>query len=105
MPNTTPERSVLVLPTDLFFRAILEGLVKHAGCYLVREGDAALAVVELGGPAALKRVRELVAAGTTVVAFGSHVRAEELRAARDAGAQAVPNSKIEDVLRAALEPE
>lgn len=105
MPNPSPERSVLVLTTDLFFRAKLEGLVKQAGCYPVREGDAALAVVELGGPAALERVRELVAAGTTVVAFGSHVRAGDLRAARDVGAQAVPNSKVEDAVRAALEPE
>lgn len=105
MPNPSPERSVLVLTSDLFFRAKLEGLVKQAGCYPIREGDAALAVIELGGPAALERVRELVATGTTVVAFGSHIRADDLRVARDAGAQAVPNSKIEDVLRAALEPE
>lgn len=105
MPNPSPERSVLVLTTDLFFRAKVEGLVKQAGCYPVREGDAALAVVELGGPAALERVRELVATGTTVVAFGSHIRADDLRVARDAGAQAVPNSQVEDVLRAALELE
>jgi len=105
MPNPSLEQSVLVLTTDLFFRAKLEGLVQQAGCFPVREGDAALAVVELGAPAALERVRELVAAGTTVVAFGSHVRAEDLRAARDAGARAVPNSQVEDALRAALEPE
>jgi hypothetical protein len=93
------------LTKDLFFRAKLEGLVKQAGCKPVREGDAALALVELGDPTALQRVREMVAAGVTVVAFGSHVRAEELRVAREAGAQAVPNSQVEDAVRAALEPE
>ena len=105
MPKPSRERSVLVLTTDLFFRAKLEGLVKQAGCYPVREGDVVLAVIELGGPAALERVRELVAAGTTVVAFGSHVRVGDLRVARDVGAQAVPNSQVEDALRAALESE
>jgi len=37
-----------------------------------------------------------------VLAFGSHVDAAALRAARDLGARAVPNSEIENALRALL---
>jgi len=37
-----------------------------------------------------------------VLAFGSHVRAEALRAAREAGATAVPNSQVEARLRELL---
>jgi hypothetical protein len=37
-----------------------------------------------------------------VLAFGSHVDAAALRAARDAGAHAVPNSQLETELRALL---
>jgi hypothetical protein len=46
------------------------------------------------------RVRGLVGRGVPVVAFGSHVKAEDLRAARGWGATAVPNSEVERVLRA-----
>ena len=40
--------------------------------------------------------------GVDVLAFGPHVRAELLRAAREAGATAVPNSQVEDALRQAI---
>jgi len=40
--------------------------------------------------------------GLEVLAFGSHVDAASLRAARDLGAHAVPNSQVESSLRDAL---
>jgi hypothetical protein len=43
-----------------------------------------------------------VAGGTPVLAYGSHVRADLLRTARDAGATAVPNSEVERRLVALL---
>jgi hypothetical protein len=68
-------------------------------------GDEAacdLAVLELDAPGAADRLRRLVGRGVPVLAFGSHVHAEQLRAARDAGAEAVPNSQVEARLRALL---
>ena len=102
MQNRSNDAAVLVVTRDLFFRAKLEGLIKSAGARVASREPAALAVVELGTPAALERVRELAASGIRVVAFGSHVDADTLRAAREAGAEAVPNSRIEAVLLAAL---
>jgi hypothetical protein len=49
-----------------------------------------------------ERVAEFVGRGVPVLAFGPHVRAEALRAARERGAVAVPNSKVEEVLRGML---
>ena len=48
------------------------------------------------------RIATLVARGTPVLAYGSHVRADLLRAAREAGARAVPNSEVEERLRELL---
>ena len=93
------DRAVLILARDLFFRAKLEAVVRAAGAAPVRNGTASLAVVELNGEASVERIRELVAQGTRVLAFGSHVHADRLRAARDAGAHAVPNSQVEESLR------
>ena len=93
------ERAVLILTRDLFFRAKLEAAARAAGAAPVTNGEAPLAVVELSGDAGVQRIRQLVAAGTRVLAFGSHVRADWLRAAREAGAVAVPNSQVEETLR------
>jgi len=53
-------------------------------------------------PGAVDRIRGWIAGGTPVLAYGSHVRADLLRVARDAGAEAVPNSEVEHRLRALL---
>ena len=46
--------------------------------------------------------KDLVARAIPVLAFGSHIDAAALRAARDLGARAVPNSEVENSLRALL---
>ncbi len=102
MSGAPADRTVLVLARDLFFRAKLEAVVRAAGLEPASRGSASLAVVELSGDDSIGRVRELVRSGCAVLAFGSHVHAELLRAARDAGAQAVPNSQVEAALRRRL---
>ena len=69
---------------------------------ILARGAAVLLGSSLGGYLATlaaarnpDRVRGLVARGIPVLAYGSHVRADLLRAARDAGATAVPNSEVE----------
>ncbi len=96
------DRLVLVLARDLFFRAKLEAVVRAAGREPASRGPAPLAVVELAGEATVERIRELTQAGCAVLAFGSHVHADLLRAAREAGAEAVPNSQVEQALRRRL---
>lgn len=103
MSGAPAERRVLLVARDLFFRAKLEAVVRAARHQPVVSGAAPLAVVELAGDASLRRIRQLVGAGCAVLAFGSHVHADLLRAARDAGAEAVPNSQLEQVLRRRLE--
>ena len=100
--SPVPERPVLLLTRDLFFRAKLDGLIRAAGRTPVSQGAADLAVIELADAASVKRVRELVAGGTAVLAFGVHVRPELLRAARAVGAEAVANAAIEARLRQRL---
>jgi hypothetical protein len=100
--GSTPERAVLLLTRDLFFRARLEGVIRAAGRAPVSQGTAELAVIELADAESVERVRALVAGGTPVVAFGAHVRRELLQGARAAGADAVPNAKIEAWLRRRL---
>jgi hypothetical protein len=83
---------------DLLFRSKLGGVVQAAGGELTRDdGVCDLAVIELGVDAE-QRIRTLVARGIPVLAFGSHVKADALRAAREAGATAVPNSQVEQAL-------
>ena len=95
-------KRVLLLTADLVFRSKLAGVVAAAGGEVTREeGLCDLAVLELEGAAA-GRVGELVRRGIPVLAFGSHVRADALRAAREAGATAVPNSQVEVRLRELL---
>ena len=94
-----PKR-VLLATRDLLFRSKLGGIVAAAGAALSRDETACdLAVLELGGPGATERVGELVRRGIPVLAYGSHVQVELLRAAREAGATAVPNSQVEERLR------
>ena len=90
---------VLLATRDLFFRSKLGAVVQAAGAEDVRDESACdLAVIELGGLDAEARIRGLVARGIPVLAFGSHVKADALRAAREAGATAVPNSEVERAL-------
>ena len=99
MSNASSEPRVLLLTADLFFKAKLDGLARAMGAAVVSSPPADVAVVELGRPDAAERVRTLMADGVRVLAFGSHVRADDLRAARDLGAVAVPNSRVEAALR------
>ena len=95
-------KRVLLVTADLVFRSKLAAVVAAAGGEVTRdEGLCDLAVLELEGAAA-GRVGELVRRGIPVLAFGSHVRADALRAAREAGATAVPNSQVEVRLRELL---
>jgi len=96
-----PKR-VLVECRDLFFRGKVQAILRAGGAELVREDPLDLAVVELGKPGVDERIRDLVRRGVPVLAFGSHVDADALRAARNAGARAVPNSEVETALRALL---
>jgi len=68
-------KRVLVVARDLFFRS------------------------KLGGEDVEARITAMVEQGIPVLAFGSHVKPEALRAARALGATAVPNSELEKALR------
>jgi len=93
-------KRVLVAARDLFFRSKLTGVVQAAGAEVTRDDTMCdLAVVELGPADVEARIRALVGRGIPVVAFGSHVKPNELRAAREAGAVAVANSAVEARLR------
>jgi hypothetical protein len=90
-------KRVLVVARDLVFRSKLRGIVAAAGAEAAADDGACdLAVVEIEAPQWEMRIRGLVALGVPVVAFGSHVHADLLRLARDAGARAVPNSQVVD---------
>ena len=93
-------KRVLVECRDLFFRGKLQAILTASGAAAVREEPYELAVIELGGADAPQRIADLVTLGVPVLAFGSHVDAAALRAARDLGARAVPNSELETALRA-----
>jgi len=95
-------KRVLVECRDLFFRGKLQEVVRSGGGEPVREEPFELAVIDLARTDAAQRITDLVARGVPVLAFGSHVDAAALRAARGLGARAVPNSEIENALRALL---
>jgi hypothetical protein len=95
-------KRVLVECRDLFFRGKLQAILASAGAELTRDEPCDLAVVELGKSGIEARIGDLVRRGIPVLAFGSHVDAEALRAARGLGARAVPNSEVESALRALL---
>jgi hypothetical protein len=95
-------KRVLVECRDLFFRGKLQAILTASGAEPAGAEPYDLAVIELGRAGTPQRITELVARGVPVLAFGSHVDAAALRAARDLGARAVPNSEIETALRALL---
>ena len=95
-------KRVLVECRDLFFRGKLQAILTASGAAAVREEPYDVAVIELGGADAPQRIADLVRRGVPVLAFGSHVDAAALRAARELGARAVPNSEVETALRALL---
>src|SRR5688500_17604862 len=97
-------KRVLVECRDLFFRGKIQAVVGAGGGDIVRDDPLDLAVLELGKPGVDERIQDFVLRGVPVLAFGSHVDAEALRAARNAGARAVPNSEVETTLRALLRP-
>lgn len=93
---------VYLLTADLLFRAKLRSVLDRAGGTLSRDELACdLAVVEIT-PAGLEAIARLRGRGVSVLAFGSHVLADQLRAARAVGADAVPNSQVEGRLRELL---
>jgi hypothetical protein len=95
-------KRVYLATRDLIFRGKLAAVVRAAGAEVTGDEFAPdLAVVELGA-GALERLRSFVARGIPTLAFGSHVAAQDLRDAREAGADAVPNSAVEQRLRDAL---
>ena len=95
-----PKR-VLLATKDLMFRSKLGTAVTTEGGEVVKDPAACdLVVLDVESPGAVDRIRGFVASGTPVLAYGSHVLADLLRAARDAGATAVPNSEVERRLRA-----
>jgi len=103
VPLMPMAKSVLLATRDLVFRSKLGAVVAAAGAVMSRDETACdLAVLELGGPSAMERIVELVRRGIPVLAYGSHVQADWLRAAREAGATAVPNSQVEERLRELL---
>lgn len=98
-----PKR-VFLATGDLLFRSKLAAAATANGAEVTRdEAGCDLAVVEVGDAQAPGRIRGLVERGRPVLAFGSHVRADLLRAARAAGAVAVPNSEVEAKLRELLQ--
>lgn len=102
MSNAPTDGTVAVYARDLFFRAKIEAQVTRLGLRVVRGTPAPCAVVELSSPQQVALVRRLVDGGTPVLAFGSHVDADNLRAARAAGALAVPNARLDAELPAFL---
>lgn len=106
MSDAAAAPRVFLVTRDLFFRSKLAGIVRTAGAEATPDdADCDLAVIELGHGDAAARIRGLRARGVAVLAFGSHVRPEDLRTARAEGALAVPNSQVEAQLRALLAPE
>jgi len=94
---------VFLTSPDLLFRSKLRGTVTARGGVVASDPAACdLAVLALEVPGALDRLRALAGAGVPVIAYASHVRADLLRAAREAGAVAVPNSEVEHRLAAVL---
>jgi hypothetical protein len=96
-------KRIFLATPDLLFRSKLAGAVAAARGEVTRDEAACdLAVVTIDGDGAIGRIRALVQRGVPVLAHGSHVRADLLRAAREAGAAAVPNSQAEERLRELL---
>jgi len=93
-------KRVYLAARDLMFRSKLGAVAAAAGAESVRDPVVCdVAVLDAEAPDALERIRGFVARGIPVLAYGAHVRADLLRAAREAGAVAVPNSQVETALR------
>ena len=93
-------KRVLVVTRDLMFRSKLRAVVAAAGGTVVADdGECDLAVIELETAGVEQRIQAFVGRGVRVLAFGSHVKVEELRRARALGAEAVANSQVEGRLR------
>jgi hypothetical protein len=89
-------KRVLLATKDLLFRSKLGAAVAARGGEVVKDSAACdLAVVDIEIPGAVDRIRGFVTSGTPVLAYASHVLVDLLRAAREAGATAVPNSEVE----------
>jgi hypothetical protein len=89
-------KRVFLASKDLLFRSKLGAAVAAAGGVVVKDAAACdLAVVDIEIPGAVDRIRGFVTSETPVLAYGSHVLVDLLRAAREAGATAVPNSEVE----------
>ncbi|MBI1967849.1 MAG: hypothetical protein HYS40_07650 [Gemmatimonadetes bacterium] len=96
-------RRVYLAAQDLLFRSKLGAVVAAAGGEVTKDETACdLAVVDIESAEADERIRTFVGWGIPVLAFGSHVKADVLRAARETGAVAVPNSQVEGRLREML---
>lgn len=96
--------TVFLATRDLMFRGKLRALVSSAGAEITpTPATAGLLVVELESDHWEDVIRDGVGRGIPVLAFGSHVDVERLRAARALGAEAVPNSQIEARLGAQLQ--
>ena len=97
-------RPVFLGTSELLFRAKLQAVVIMHGGQVTRDAaQARLAVIELGSNGWEAQVVAFVKRGVPVLAFGAHVKADQLRKARDMGAEAVPNSEAEHRLAALLE--
>lgn len=93
---TGAARRVHLLTRDLMFRGKLGGVVSAAGGEVTRDSAACdLAVIELDARGWEEAIRDAGGRGVRVLAFGSHVNAALLRRARELGAEAVPNSRVE----------
>jgi hypothetical protein len=92
-------RRVYLLTRDLMFRGKLGAVVEAAGAQSLRDPmQCDLAVIELDAGGWEERVRACAERGVLVLVFGAHVNAVSLRRARSLGAEAVPNSRVEQRL-------
>jgi CheY-like chemotaxis protein len=96
---------VAAVVDDLLFRSKIRAVADRAGQVVtfvhagpemvanVREASATLVIVDLGDPRAIETIQGLKAASdlahVPIVAFVSHVRADLITAAREAGADTV----------------
>jgi hypothetical protein len=97
-------KRVFLAAQDLLFRSKLAAAVTAAGGEVTRDEAACdLAVLAIERAGAAERIHDFARRGVPVLAYGSHVRADLLRAAREAGAVAVPNSGVEEKLRELLQ--
>ena len=96
-------KRVFLAARDLVFRSKLAAVVDGAGAVVGRDpAECELAVVDVELPGAADRIRSFIEQGMTVLAYGAHVRPELLRAAREAGATAAPNSQVQERLAGLL---